>query len=124
MKILVIDDEPAIIGMVRMATRGVHEVDGATEMEEGARLAESGRYVVVVLDYMMKGHDGAWFMEHTRLPPSTKVLLLTGLDDSATIARMVGLGVAGCFIKPVPSRDLVRWIADHVGGDAGLVAIA
>jgi DNA-binding response OmpR family regulator len=118
MKILVIDDEAAMITMFRLAFRERHVVEGAIDMEEGAKLAAAGEYDFIVLDYVMKSHNGAWFMQNTALPSTTKVLLLTGRDDPATIAKMVELGVCGYFIKPVSVQEMVRYMESHAG-DAG-----
>lgn len=116
MKILVVDDEPAIIKMFKMAARDAHSVDGATDMEEGLRLADSGGYDFVVLDYIMRNRDGRWFMQNAKLPPKTRVLLLTGRNDPMAISGMIKLGVFGYLLKPTSILGVLRYLEMNLRG--------
>ena len=59
MRILVVEDEPAIAEFVERGLRAAgYAVDSAADGDEGQSRALTGQYDLVVLDVMLPGRDG------------------------------------------------------------------
>jgi two-component system, OmpR family, response regulator len=108
-RILVIEDDPAIGGFV---VRGLREagytVDHAADGNDGFALATGERYDAIVLDLMLPGRDGLSVIEELRRSGSTTpVLILTArrsIDD-----RVKGLQTGGddYLTKPFALPELL-----------------
>ncbi len=101
--VLLVDDDPIgrLLTTVALTERGwcVIEVDsGAKALEQFARDTP----MVVVVDALMPGMDGFTVCERLRKMPGgahVPVLMLTGLDDDASIAHAYEAGATDFFIK-------------------------
>ncbi len=122
MKVLLVDDDPAIrmiVAAVLRAGPGGHEVREAGDGAGALAALAAERPDVVLLDYRLPDGDGAALLARLRvavgdLPP---VVFLTGRDDAATVARLLALGARGVIPKPfdperLPGR-LERLLAPH-----------
>jgi two-component system alkaline phosphatase synthesis response regulator PhoP len=107
-KILVVDDEPAIVKAVRaylekegFAVRTVGDGGGAIEA------ARAFRPDLVVLDIMLPGMDGLEVLQRLRRESQVYVLFLTAKSDETD--RVVGLtaGADDYLVKPFSPRELV-----------------
>jgi DNA-binding response OmpR family regulator len=108
-RVLVIDDEPKLVGFVRraLATNGI-SADGAIDGVRGLQLALSGVYELVVLDLLMPGTDGTSVLEQTVLRlPQQQVLILSAFSDLETKLRCFGLGAADYLTKPFALAELL-----------------
>ena len=131
MKILVVDDEPAVRDMISDALRlQGNEVVGAANGEEAlARFIEGG-VDMITLDQKMPGLSGAE-LHHLlteefgagrrtsgfapRRPPA--ILIITGAPEEAEIVRtQFGEGVVGVLPKPVDIRLLLQ-IAEETAAE-------
>lgn len=113
-KILVIDDEPDILEMIRshFSIRG-YEVLTASDGTEGMQLLESAEPDVVLLDLKMKRVDGDRFLQGIREKNfSGKILVITGYQDEALRRKVEELGVDGYLEKPASLLDLQRKIQE------------
>jgi DNA-binding response OmpR family regulator len=116
-RILVVDDEPDILLMLRMSLEDEgHEVflapDGAAGLE---RLAEH-RPDLVVLDVMMPVLDGFGMLERKRESgDATPVVMLSAKSEQADIDRATELGAVEFVSKPFDLDRLVALI-DRVLG--------
>ena len=110
MKILVIDDDVGMLGALGelLAAHG-HEVKCVDTAKKGIASIHEG-FDIVLLDYKMPEHDGAWFMTQAKFNRSTRVLLITAYVNKEVIKRMFDLGVSGYLIKPFDADDLLRHI--------------
>lgn len=106
--ILVVDDEPPILELVR----GYLEREGFTvrTVEDGLAAVERVRAEepdVVVLDLMLPGLDGIEVCRQIRTFSDTYVLMLTARSEE--IDRIVGLSVGAddYLVKPFSPRELV-----------------
>jgi CheY-like chemotaxis protein len=81
-RVLVIDDEPAILGILARALRSQHDCVGVSTASEGlARLRGGELFDVILCDLMMPVMSGMDFhVELTRVAPEQagKVVFLTG----------------------------------------------
>ena len=102
MRVLVVDDEPALLESVRRGlVDGGWSVDTATDGEDGLWKAEEGGYDVVVLDIMMPGLNGYEVVrEMRRRKVWTPVLMLTAKDGDYDQADAFDLGADDYLTKP------------------------
>jgi two-component system, OmpR family, alkaline phosphatase synthesis response regulator PhoP len=115
-KILVIDDEPDLVEMIRMALERMFVVSTAYNGKEGVAKAKEERPDVIVLDVMMPEKDGFTACRELKEDPATAsipVIILTGVAEHfgrTKYHRMGGLEIeAEDFIpKPVDPNELLR----------------
>lgn len=108
-KILVVDDEPAFLGMVSktLAHRG-YDVLTAGDGQEALRLLFAHRPDLVLLDVMMPKMDGWQTCSRIREVSDVPVVMLTGEQKSeADIVRGLDYGADDYLLKPIGSRELV-----------------
>jgi len=108
MKILVIDDDPAMTELLKLLLQqAASEVLTANSGRDGVSLAKLHGPDVVILDLMMPEMDG-WkvcklIREFSRVP----ILILSALDSPGMVARALDAGADDYLIKPVPSGVLI-----------------
>jgi two-component system, OmpR family, manganese sensing response regulator len=109
MKILLVDDEPALTEpLSRLLTREGYVVDVAIDGLAGGKLAHTGNYDLLILDWMLPHLTGLEICQQLRdRSDSTPVLFLTAkdtLDD-----RVLGLdaGADDYLVKPFELRELL-----------------
>ena len=112
MRILAVEDEPAIL---RMLERGLaaagHEVLTAASGEDGAMLASDEGVDVVLLDISlpgMSGHDVLASIRSRR--PELPVLMLTARDDLDSKVRALDAGADDYLTKPFAFEELLARI--------------
>jgi CheY-like chemotaxis protein len=123
MKILVLDDEKALLQSLRgiLSSHG-HAVTCADNAAEAVDLVKAAAFDVILVDYKMPGNDGIWFMQHAALPPTTRVILITAYVNRDVINRMFKLGAAAYLIKPFSEDELLRHLAFVSGTHTGEIA--
>ncbi len=108
-RILVVDDEPHIVAVLRAyLEREGHEVLTAADGEAALELATGARPDLLVLDVMLPGRSGFEVLRALRAAGSDlPVILLTARDD--VIDRVAGLelGADDYVPKPFEPRELV-----------------
>ena len=117
-KLLVIDDEPAILDMMKnhFTIRG-YDVVTAEDGSEGLSLLETEQPDLVLLDLKMKKMDGDQFLKEVRERKSqAKVIVITGYQDPSFKDRMQKFGVDAFFEKPASITELQRKVYEIVGG--------
>jgi PAS domain S-box-containing protein len=110
--ILVVDDEEAILDVIRrfleIAGHQVHCVTSGREAIE--YLATDSQIDLVVLDLMMPQEDGANTYERMRqLCPNLPVLMCTGLPQGSPLPASLAAGAASFLRKPFRMNEL--WYA-------------
>ena len=104
-RILLVDDEPAVLDGMRRQLRRDYEVSTAECAERAlALMAAAAPFAVVVSDMQMPGMGGVRFLARVRDDyPDTVRLLLTGKADlSSTIAAINDGQVNRFLLKPSP----------------------
>ncbi|MDE2400344.1 MAG: EAL domain-containing protein [Burkholderiales bacterium] len=102
-KVLLVDDDEVnlLLTSIALRERGF-AVTEASSGEQALHMIADGMPDVVVLDAVMPGLDGfATCQELRQLPgyESVPVLMLTGLDDEASITRAYEVGATDFFVK-------------------------
>ena len=94
-KILVIDDEPGIRGLLdTLLSRKGYDVAIASSGQKGLELFRRERPDVIVLDLKMPGMDGLTVLQQVRsLHPNQPVIILTGAGTPEAERQIRALGV-------------------------------
>lgn len=113
-KILCVDDEPALLEGVALHLRRAYEVQTATSGENALQLLDASPDVaVIVSDMRMPAMDGATFLGRSRqLAPDATRILLTGQTDLDSAIAAVNEGQVFRFLtKPCAPAALLAAIA-------------
>ncbi len=108
MKILVVDDETAIVTTVQAYfEREGYTVKGAQDGWQALSIARTFKPDVVILDIMLPGIDGLEVLRELRRNADPYVILLTAKTGEND--RIIGLkmGADDYVVKPFSSRELV-----------------
>jgi DNA-binding response OmpR family regulator len=112
MRILVVEDEPRILGFL---TRGLEaegfSVDAARDGVDALRRARRELYDLVLLDLLLPGLDGLSVLhELGSLHPELPVVIVSARSDLPTKLRGFGLGASDYLSKPFSFDELVARI--------------
>jgi DNA-binding response OmpR family regulator len=109
MRILVIEDEPRILGFLKVGLEAEgFAVDGAEDGVSGLALAMCEPYELVVLDLQLPQLDGLRLLEELhRGRPELPVLILSARTDLPTKLRSFQLGANDYLSKPFSFDELV-----------------
>ena len=115
MKILVIDDDPAITELLKiLLAPATSDVLTANTGKEGVDLVKNELPEVVILDLMMPGMDGWQVCKNIREFSDVPIIILSALDNPGMVARTLDSGADDYLIKPVPSGTLIAHINNLV----------
>jgi DNA-binding response OmpR family regulator len=118
MRILVIEDEPRILGFLTVGLEAEgFAVDGAEDGISGLALAVREPYELVVLDLQLPRLDGLRLLDELhRSRPELPVLILSARTDLPTKLRSFQLGANDYLSKPFSFDELVARVRVHVRG--------
>jgi DNA-binding response OmpR family regulator len=111
MKILVIDDDPAmteLLSLVLAPTKA--QIFTSNSGEEGLKLVKEHDPDIVLLDLMMPKMDGWQVTENIRSISSVPILILSVMDNPGLVARALDKGADDYLVKPVPTGILIAHI--------------
>jgi response regulator RpfG family c-di-GMP phosphodiesterase len=114
-RVLLVDDEPALLDGLRRQLRRSFDVSTAEGGEEALELMQEGEpYAVVLSDMRMPGMDGAAFLAVVRERyPDTVRLLLTGQADMQSTIAAINDGQIYRFLsKPCPAETIQTALHD------------
>jgi CheY-like chemotaxis protein len=120
--ILVVDDNPQILGMLsaRLAKRG-YRVVTAEDGEAALEKVSADPPDLVILDVMMPKKNGWEVARALRQTPATaaiKIVMLTAIGESINEMTSPLYGADAHLDKPFDFADLEQTIAKLVGGGA------
>jgi len=119
-KILIVEDDPAVRGVVELALeregmRTLAVADGEAALK---RLGSSDQDVdLVVLDVMLPGVDGVSVCREIRagdVGSDVPIIMLTARDDEASVLIGLEVGADDYVTKPFSPRQLVSRIRAHL----------
>jgi two-component system, NtrC family, response regulator HydG len=108
MKLVVIDDDPANIKLVRfiLANEGL-EIHSATDPQSGLELVGRVHPQVVLLDLVMPGVQGMEVLQKVlEIDPGIDVILMTGHYSTESAVEAIQKGAADYFPKPFSPEKL------------------
>ena len=119
-KILVIDDDPAIVDLLRFRLEELgHQVCVAMDAAGGLMQAAREKPDLITLDFKMPAGDGAKLYARLRVNNITakmKVIFISGMSE-ADLERSIPKGPDIRFLpKPIDMDLLRRQVAELLGG--------
>ena len=111
LRILVIDDEPAMIGAVAALVGSVgHRVSAAYDGHEGLRRYDADQPDLVILDLAMPGLDGIAVCREIRRRGVTPIIVLSGEGQEAAKVEALDAGADDYVTKPFGKAELLARI--------------
>lgn len=111
-KILVVDDEPAILTLLKYnLTQEGYQVVGAQDGQEALELALNEKFDFIILDLMLPHIDGLEITRRLRMEKiKTPIMILTAKDNETD--KIVGLeiGADDYVTKPFSPREIIARI--------------
>ena len=107
-RILVVDDEADVCGLVRDCLAGHgYEVEGVGNTHEALALVDSGQFNLIISDLLMPGGGGKAILQAAlELPTPPPVIVMTGRIEEHLEAQIMESGAAACLSKPFRVVDL------------------
>jgi DNA-binding response OmpR family regulator len=112
LRILVVDDDPAMVGAITalVGTEG-HQVITAYDGFTAAKRLREESPDLVLLDLAMPGPDGFTVTAQIRAAGSTPILVVSGESSEAAKVRALQLGADDYLTKPFGKAELLARIA-------------
>jgi CheY-like chemotaxis protein len=119
-KILVFDDEPSILLMIKkMLEKNGHEVDIALNGKEGMLLFEKDKPDLLITDIIMPEKEGLeTIFELRRKHPDLKIIAISGGGRIGPDGYLPGaklLGANAVFTKPLIPKEFLQAVSDLLG---------
>jgi len=116
--VLVVDDEPDILKIVRMTLEKLHYyVIEAKDGQQAITLLSEGEHPmvidVIITDIRMPNINGVEAIDYfQREYPSVPLIVLTGFPDLDLAMQLMKQGVTDYLVKPVEREKLLTAVAD------------
>ncbi len=110
MRVLIIEDEARLAENIARSLResAGYAVDVSLDGEEGAFMAESNPYDLVILDLMLPKLDGLSVLQRVRQGGSAvPLLVLTARDEKESIVALLNAGADDYVAKPFDLGELL-----------------
>jgi DNA-binding response OmpR family regulator len=108
MKVLIIDDDPAMTELLCLLLKpATTEVFTANSGLEGLNLIREKAPDIIILDLMMPEMDGYQVCQQIRAFSIVPILVLSALDMPGMVSKALDAGADDYLIKPVSSSILV-----------------
>ena len=117
-KVLVVDDEPHIVNLIKMTLEDKYDVLEAYSGTQAVDLVKKTTPDLVVLDLMMPHVDGFKTCQLLRGLPQTKrtpIMILSAKSQITDKFRSVNAGADDYMVKPFDPQDLLKRIAANLG---------
>lgn len=113
--ILIVDDDPNYLGLVREWLKGTYKVAMATSGMQALRWLGKNKADLILLDYEMPVTSGPQVLEMLRSEPETMhipVMFLTGKSDKESVMQVMSLKPQGYFLKSIKREELEMNLSD------------
>jgi two-component system response regulator MtrA len=108
LKILVADDEPAMVGVIGAILGGAgHRIIAAYDGREAIRRFEDEHPDLVLLDLAMPGVDGADVCRWIRAAGDTPIIVVSGESDLGVTVELLDAGADDYVRKPFRAAELL-----------------
>ncbi|HEY5898508.1 MAG TPA: response regulator [Burkholderiales bacterium] len=122
-RVLIVDDEESTrLLLARMLTEELDvEAQLAGTCEQALKLAGNYAYDAILLDLLMPGIGGIGVLAAIRAASpnaATPVIIVSVVNDAATIDRCMSAGANAYHVKPIRRADLVSTVNAQLAGRA------
>ena len=108
--ILIVDDDPNYLGLVREWLKGTYKVAMANSGIQAIRWLGKNKADLILLDHEMPVTSGPQVLEMLRSEEDTRnipVMFLTGKSDKQSVMEVVALKPEGYFLKTIEKQALL-----------------
>lgn len=107
MKILIIEDEASIASFLKASLESqLYIVDVAIDGEQGALLGRTGKYDLIIVDYLLPKRNGLEVVKELRLSKKMPIIMLTIEGDFECKEKAFNLGIDDFLTKPFLLEEL------------------
>ncbi len=109
--ILIVDDDPTYMGLVREWLKGEYRISMVTSGLQAIKWLGKNKVDLILLDYEMPVTSGPQVLEMLRSEEDTKnipVVFLTGKSDKASVLEVVALKPEGYLLKTIERHELIE----------------
>ncbi|MCR5773687.1 MAG: response regulator [Lachnospiraceae bacterium] len=109
--ILIVDDDPNYMGLVREWLKGTYKVAMANSGLQAIKWLGKNKADLILLDHEMPVTSGPQVLEMLRSENDTKdipVMFLTGKSDKQSVMSVVALKPEGYFLKSIEREELLE----------------
>ena len=112
-KLLIVDDEPALIDLLRslLTKEGYRRIAAAGTAADALALFTAERPDALLLDVMLPDMDGFALLQRLRAFSAAPVLFLSARDEDAARLKGLGLGADDYIVKPFLPEELALRLA-------------
>lgn len=115
-RILIVDDNEVVLGVLRDFLSPVYAVDVATSAAVALKRLMSDPPDLIFLDVKMPGTDGLTLLGSLRkLGFTVPIFVVTGYDTPETAEEATRSGATGYLVKPVDLRRVDQLVAHAFG---------
>lgn len=117
-RILVVDDEPHIVNLIKLTLEPRYEVHEAYSGTEALKIASKIEPDLVILDLMMPRVDGFQTCVTLRNSPETKdtpIMILSARSQIVDKFKSINSGADDYMTKPFDPDELARRVALNLG---------
>jgi DNA-binding response OmpR family regulator len=108
LKILVVDDDPAMVGALgALLGHAGHRIVAAYDGEEALRRFRTEQPDLVLLDLAMPGLDGAAVCRRIREESDTPIVIVSGEQDLGVTVELLDAGADDYIRKPFSGEELL-----------------
>jgi CheY-like chemotaxis protein len=108
--ILIVDDDPQYLTLVREWLKGTYKVSMANSGLRAIKWLGKNKVDLILLDHEMPVTSGPQVLEMLRSDPETRnipVMFLTGKGDKDSVMKVVALKPEGYFLKNIGREELI-----------------
>jgi len=114
--ILIVDDDPGYLGVVREWLKGTYKVSMATSGVKAISWLAKHKVDLILLDHEMPITSGPKVLEMLRSDDETRnipVMFLTGRGDKESVMRVLSLKPEGYFLKTIEKKELLQNLEEY-----------
>ena len=114
--ILIVDDDPQYLTLVREWLRGHYKVAMANSGLQAIKWLGKNTVDLILLDHEMPVTSGPQVLEMLRSDPETRsipVMFLTGKGDKESVMAVVALKPEGYFLKGIKKEELLEKLQEY-----------
>ncbi|MEM8894036.1 MAG: response regulator transcription factor [Bacteroidota bacterium] len=114
--ILLVDDHPIIRDAIKMYFEDSNEITITSEASNGRealKIMKASSFDIVITDIVMPKMNGIDFMKELKeLYPNQNVIVLTMVNETSNIRKMLSLGAKGYVLKNCSKEEIIKAIKD------------
>src|ERR1044071_9429865 len=105
-RLLIVDDEQEVRGVLRDLLSGAYECDEAASAEEALGQLRACEYQLVISDITMSGMSGLEMIPHVKaVSPKTVIVMISGMQTIESAINALRLGAFDYLMKPFDLRQ-------------------